>query len=228
MRKTIFFLAATLILTGCASGEPQEIRGPVTVAELRAEAQQTAEKVAEPDEESCVFEIADAVIATPEPTQETDPLPEMPISEEEMSVLTGKVIEIEEICQKEPEICSDFPEGEYGNYYENLPGEDSQVWQYEETTPEEPGMELLGIYHITHYSAEACGNAIGAAEVEGGLVEGTSIAMPEAWMLGHWFYIEGYGTFRADDISPDGVADIFHWYAADAVGNDYQNVWLID
>lgn len=85
----------------------------------------------------------------------------------------------------------------------------------------------LGVYHITHYSAEACGNAIGARERPGGLVEGESIAMPEWWMLGHTVFVEGYGFYTVDDISPGGIADIFHWRTADAVGSDYQMVWLV-
>ena len=224
MKRVIVFIAAALILTGCASGEPQEIRGPVTVEQAReaAKTEVSNSKTEMPDLKS-KMEIAPAAVVTSETIPAEDPLPEMPVSEAEMSVLTGKVIEIEETCPEEPEMCADFPEGDHGNYYEGLPDETSLAYQTEET-----GMQLLGVYHITHYSAEACENAIGAAEVDGGMVEGISIAMPEAWMLGCWVYVEGYGQFRVDDISPDGVADIFHWYTADAVGNDYQNVYLME
>ena len=86
----------------------------------------------------------------------------------------------------------------------------------------------MGVYYITHYSAEECGNNIGALGVEGGLTEGWSIAMPEPWMLGHTFLIENYGIFRCEDLSPDGIADIFHYSEADAVGADYQMVWLVE
>jgi hypothetical protein len=88
-------------------------------------------------------------------------------------------------------------------------------------------MQYLGIYYITHYSAELCGNAIGARGRDGGLVEGESIAVPEYWMLGHWFYIDGYGTFIGDDICSDGIFDIFHWYTSDAHGAEYRDVYLV-
>lgn len=115
---------------------------------------------------------------------------------------------------------------------EEAPAEDFYSEPQEELPPpadsfEESNMTPLGVYHVTHYSAEACGNAIGAAGVEGGLVEGLSCAMPEAWMLGRTVLIENYGFFRVDDISPDGIADIFHYDAASAVGEDWQMVYLI-
>lgn len=156
---------------------------------------------------------------TPEPTPTPDPTPEPtpePVIEE---------VVVEEVVEEVYDSCFDEPV-ETGNYYEDLPDESSEVWQYEEPGTQETGMQYVGVYYITHYSAEACGNAIGAAEVPCGLVEGTSIAVPESWMLGHLFYIENYGTFRADDLS-DGPFDIFHWYTADAIGADYQNVWLV-
>lgn len=115
---------------------------------------------------------------------------------------------------------------------EETPAEEFYSEPQEELPPpadsfEETNMTPLGVYHVTHYSAEACGNAIGAAGVEGGLVEGLSCAMPEAWMLGRTVLIENYGFYRVDDISPDGVVDIFHWYEKDAIGEDWQMVYLV-
>lgn len=203
------------------------IKGPVSVSDL-----EPAEEGRNKKEESRTYEIAEAVIATIAPTPTVTPEPT--IEPEEVTIVTEEPNDYaepvyEEAVYEEPaavvvDSCYEEPV-ETGNYYEDIPDETSEAWQYEEPQPVETGMQYLGVYYITHYSAEACGNAIGAAEVPGGLVEGTSIAVPEWWMLGHWFYIPNYGTFRADDIS-DGPFDIFHWYTADAVGAEYQDVYL--
>lgn len=204
------------------------MKNPVTVEEMEGRNKK---------EESRNIEVAEAVIATitPTPTAEPTPSPTPEITPE--PVATEEPILVMEEANDYVEAVNDYEEPpvvdscfeepvETGAYYEDIPDETSEVWQYEEAQPQETGMQYLGVYYITHYSAEACGNAIGAAEVPGGLVEGTSIAVPEWWMLGHWFYIPNYGTFRADDIS-DGPFDIFHWYAADAVGAEYQDVYLV-
>ncbi len=224
-------LVGCLAMTACVypqDAEPVTLKYPYSV--------ETAQKCAvEPPEspEIASAELVEEILIDEEKaveTQNNECVSESVIPE---SVLesAGEYQEPQEIVQEEivPEEVydSDFPEPvETGNYYEDIPDETSEAWQYEEY--EEPqGMQLLGMYHITHYSAEGCGNNIGAAQVEGGMLEGVSIAMPEYWMLGCWVYVEGYGQFRVDDISPDGIADIFHWAAADAVGEDWQNVYLI-
>jgi len=222
-----------VLAAGCGQTEPQTITLPVTVEECRAAAAETKVETSKSEMQKwkTQMEVAEAVAESrnEEPDEEVIAASEQePEAEAETNVLAKTEAEpepVQEIVQ-EPEPCIEYPEGETGNYYEDLPDETSEVWQYEELEVQETGMQYLGVYYITHYSAELCRNAIGAAEVPGGLVEGTSIAVPEYWMLGHWFYIENHGTFRADDIS-DGPFDIFHWYTEDAVGADYQNVWLV-
>ena len=203
-----------ILLTGCSAGEAQHIEKPYCVDMLRSPVVEESEHI----------EVAEAVvkeeveITIQEEEKESERISEV-VEENHTACLTATEIVVEEVqdsCFEEPV--------ETGNYYEDIPDESSEVWQYEEPA----GMQLLGVYYITHYSAEGCGNNIGAAEVPGGMVEGISIAMPERWMLGRWVYVEGYGEFRVDDISPDGIADIFHYAAASAVGADYQNVYLID
>lgn len=129
--------------------------------------------------------------------------------------------EADEVTIEEVEPVAEAPAEEfYSEPQEDLPTP-ADEFAYSEMQP-------LGTYHITHYSLEECGNCIGAAEVPGGMVEGLSCAMPERWMLGHTVLIEGYGFFRVDDISPDGIADIFHYDAASAIGEDWQMVYLVD
>lgn len=186
-----------------ATPTPDPTPEPTPVVTEEPELTQTAEN----DEDA-----ASVDVIAEEPQTE-----DVPVAEDAVPVIA------EEPVVEEPVYDSDFEEPvETGNYYEEIPDETSLVYQQEESS----GMQLLGCYYITHYSAEACGNNIGARERPGGMVEGESIAVPEWWMLGHWFYIPNYGTFRADDIS-DGPFDIFHWYAADAVGAEYQDVYLV-
>lgn len=212
MKKGLL-IAAAVLLTGCSSGEAQQLTQPYNVETARA-AQPTPNAP-----ERVRIEVAPAVVEIPaEEPEEPEIVAEEP-EESCVSVLTSEIIATFE----EPEPCIDYPEGETGNYYEDLPDETSQVWEQ----PAEPDMQYVGYYYITHYSAEACGNAIGAGQPDGGLQEGISIAVPEEWMLHHWFYVENHGTYRADDISPDGIFDIFHWYTVDAVGADWQNVYIV-
>ena len=152
------------------------------------------------------------------------------IEKPDMNIAEASVKEPEapQISQESEEPYINIPEVESDNTGENIEVQE----EVEMPTPadefEYREWQLLGTYHVTHYSLEECGNCIGAAEVEGGMVEGLSCAMPEYWMLGHTVLIENYGFFRVDDISPDGVADIFHYDAASAVGEDWQNVYLVE
>lgn len=157
---------------------------------------------------------------------------EIEISEPDMKIAEACVIEPEQpqIPQESEESYVNMTEEESTNTGENSEPQQEQEMPTpaDEFAYTELEWQLLGVYHVTHYSAEACGNAIGTAGVEGGLVEGLSCAMPEAWMLGHTILIENYGFYRVDDISPDGVADIFHYAKKDAVGEDWQNVYLVE
>ena len=230
MKKGVL-IAAAVLLTGCSCGEAQRLEQPYNVETART-AQPTPDTP-----ESHRIEVAPATVEIPVEEVEAVTEPEKVAEEPEVSCSKLRQVAViatfeeavaealQQSCDEvamscEPEPCIDYPEGEAGNYYEDIPDETSQVW-------EQPEMQYVGYYYITHYSAEACGNAIGAGQPDGGLQEGISIAVPEEWMLHHWFYIENHGTYRADDISPDGIFDIFHWYTADAVGADYQNVYLV-
>lgn len=128
--------------------------------------------------------------------------------------------EQEESCNNEEIYCdnNDY----YAEPQEELPTPaDEYEYTQEQWTP-------LGVYTVTWYSAEACGNSLGALGV--GLTAGYSCALPEYCMLGHTVLIEGYGIYRCEDISPDGIADIFVWNNADipSYGMDSANVYLLD
>lgn len=71
------------------------------------------------------------------------------------------------------------------------------------------GMTDMGTFTITFYCPcpECCDSWIGAAGVT--LTEGYSIALPGYEYLGRTFYIEGFGTYVCQDVSPAGICDIF-------------------
>jgi len=159
--------------------------------------------------------------------------PEMNIAAADVNKIESGNLPSPELPDQDPEALAAEPDQEP----EQLADQEAELEEFYTEPQEEmptPADEFaysewipLGVYHVTHYSAEACGNAIGARGRPGGLIEGESIAMPEDWMLGHTVLVEGYGFFTVDDISPDGVADIFHWYEKDAVGEDWQMVYLM-
>lgn len=131
-----------------------------------------------------------------------------------------EVEQAEESCNTE--IYCNNEADYYTEPQEELPTPaDEYEYTQEQWTP-------LGVYTVTWYSAEACGNSLGALGV--GLTAGYSCALPEHWMLGHTVLIEGYGIYRCEDISPDGIADIFVWSNADipSYGMDSANVYLLD
>lgn len=249
MRRYILpgLLVGCLITTACSPGtEAEKLTKPYNVetakkTRLKLEPQfhqtTTARSLEGYADWTRYIEIAEAVASEEDETIESEGTtsehedstsePKEATSEPEDSTPEAVEVEqaVEQVVEPPVEMVEDscFEEAiEYGTYYEDV----EDVPEYGQETYED-GLQLLGCYYVTHYSAEACGNAIGAAEVPGGMVEGVSVAMPEHWMLGRWVYIEGYGEYRVDDISPDGIADIFHWSAADAVGADYRNVYLM-
>ena len=211
--------------------EPAKMKYPVSVEQARAAA---AEHMAaavsaetDPDEEIQKDIVPEEAGTEMSPTQMSgtsepdsaegaaaEPAPEQP---------AGDLTQIE-IMPQESETVEVAPDPE--PVQDSCFGEDTQYGTYYEDCYDVPDMIPMGVYHVTHYSAEACGNAIGAGRPDGGLVEGTSIAMPDPALLGCWVYVEGYGTYRVDDISP-AEADIFHWYESDAVGEDWRQVYLI-
>ena len=89
------------------------------------------------------------------------------------------------------------------------------------------GYEYIGNFKITWYAWELVGNNNGARGVEGGMIPGYSCAVPEQWMLGKYIYVDGYGFFRADDISPKGIIDLFVTSVSDipSYGQDFKDVY---
>lgn len=83
------------------------------------------------------------------------------------------------------------------------------VYAVEETTAEVESLVLFGTYTVTFYCpcSECCNGNIGALGVE--LTPWYSIALPDYSYLGRTFYVDGFGYFRCEDVSPAGICDIF-------------------
>lgn len=158
--------------------------------------------------EAEVMTPAATIIPTPEPEPTPEPTPE-----------------------PEPEIVPEDPEP----IVEEIPEpvetyEDVETGDLLPTPADELGYqdhEYIGTYTVAWYSAEETGNSIGAAE--NGLIAGYSCAMPDYSLLNCTILIEGYGYYHVDDISPDGVADIFVNSNADipSYGMDLANVYIV-
>ena len=67
----------------------------------------------------------------------------------------------------------------------------------------------IGTFTVTFYCpcAECCNGNVGALGVE--LTPWYSIALPDYSYLGRTFYVDGFGYFRCEDVSPAGICDIF-------------------
>ena len=67
----------------------------------------------------------------------------------------------------------------------------------------------IGTFTVTFYCpcAEHCNGSVGALGVE--LTPWYSIALPDYSYLGRTFYVDGFGYFRCEDVSPAGICDIF-------------------
>lgn len=67
----------------------------------------------------------------------------------------------------------------------------------------------IGAFTVTFYCpcAEHCNGSVGALGVE--LTPWYSIALPDYSYLGRTFYVDGFGYFRCEDVSPAGICDIF-------------------
>ena len=149
------------------------------------------------------------------------PKPTLPEKQPEVEPTPEPVITETEAPAPEQAVAEEPPAEEfYSEPQEELP---PPADSFEETD-----QTYLGTYTVTWYSAEECGNSLGALGV--GLTAGYSCAMPESWMLGHTVLIEGHGMYRVEDISPDGIADIFVWSNSDipAHGMEIANVYLMD
>lgn len=87
--------------------------------------------------------------------------------------------------------CTDYESGDdiqYGDYSDDIP------------------MTYIGTYTITFYSPDEASN-IGA--FDNVLTPYYSCAMPDASFLRHTLYIEGFGYRYCEDISPDGICDLY-------------------
>lgn len=221
-----------LILTGCmlaaagvallsppteAEAEPvvkkqaeKIMKNPVTVAEMESRNKK---------EESRNIEVAEAVIATITPTPTAEPTPEITpepvITEEAVLVMEEPVLVTEAVNdQEEPLVYVDV------ETQEEMPVP-ADEFAYSDMIP-------LGGYTITWYSADKVGyDAPGASG--NGLTPYYSCAMPDYGLLNRTIYVENYGFFHVDDVSPGGICDLFVNSVAEipSYGQDYQMVYLV-
>lgn len=193
----------TKAVTATPTPDPTPEQTPVVTEE--PELTQTAEN----DEDA-----ASVDVIAEEPQTE-----DVPVAEDAVLVIA------EEPVVEEPVYDSDFEEPvETGNYYEDIPDETSLVYQQEESS----GMQPLGGYTITWYSGDKVGyDAPGASG--NGLTPHYSCAMPDYGLLNCTIYVENYGFFHVDDISPDGICDLFVNSVSEipSYGQDYQMVYLV-
>lgn len=190
-----------------ATGKPT-IEVSEAIVEIPAEEPKTATE--EPEAAEAQPDIVSEPEIQPDVVSEPDPVEiQLETVEVQLETVDGQMEPVQDSCFSE--------DVQYGEYYDDIYDLPSQEPEYYYEDPEPMDQQFLGLYDVTWYSYEKCGNNIGAAGVEGGLVEGVSIAMPEPWLLGHWIYVEGYGTFRVDDIS-DGYADIWVIYNSEIPG----------
>lgn len=202
------------------------IKNPVSVEEMKTVESRNKK------EESRNIEIAEAVIATitptptaeptPSPTPEITPTPE-PVATEEPPLITEEAV----LVMEEPVLVTEAVNDQ----------EEPPVYVDVETQEEMPApadefaysdMIPLGGYTITWYSADKVGyDAPGASG--NGLTPYYSCAMPDYDLLNCTIYVEDYGFFHVDDISPGGICDLFVNSVAEipSYGQDYQMVYLV-
>jgi len=231
MKKLTGVIITALLLTGCSQGEPVELKMPYNVETAKesciteAKVVEPLQKVAKPTPESCRIEIAEAVIATPEPTPE--PVAETPTPEPEMP--SEVILEpVELISEPEP-----IPEPESVVEYVEPDPDPVEVVEVVEEMPT-PADEFayvdhsfLGTYTVTWYSREAVGyDAPGASG--NGLVPYYSCAMPDYGLLNCTVLVKGYGYFHVDDVS-DGPCDLYVMYDSEipSYGMDIANVYIV-
>lgn len=206
MKKLTGVIITALLLTGCSQGEPVELKMPYNV---ETAAQQVTGKL------KTEIEVAEAVIATPEPTPEPvaetpTPAPETP-SEAILEPLEP-ISEPEPIPEPEPvvEYVEPAPDPvEVVDPVEELPTPADEFAYYDQT--------YIGTYTVTWYSREAVGyDAPGASGL--GCIPYATCALPDYGLLGCYVYVEGYGTYLCTDISPGGICDLYVLSNADIPG----------
>lgn len=157
MKAKGLLIFAAVLLTGCSSGEAQQLTQPYDVATAR-HAQPTPDAPESPE-----FEVAEAVVEIPVEEVEAVTEPEKVAEEPKVASLSkGTTFEIEEatieVEEVEEEVIEDScfeGEVETGNYYEDIPDETSQVWEQ----PSSDGMQYAGDWYVTFYSADLMGNS---------------------------------------------------------------------
>lgn len=229
MKKIVIGVIITaLLLTGCSQGEPVELKMPYNVetaaeaAETKVENSKSQMKVAKTKPESRVYDVADAVIATPAPTPAPTPEP----TPEPAIVADANIITAEPLPEPEP-----IPEPEIIPEYVEPAPEPVEVVEEMPIPADEFAYidhSFLGTYTVTWYSREAVGyDAPGASG--NGLVPYYSCAMPDYSLLNCTVLVEGYGFYHVDDISPAGIVDLYVASNADipGYGMDSVNVYLV-
>ena len=224
MKKLTGVIITVLFLAGCGQSEPVELKMPYNVETAResciteAKVVEPLEKVAEPAEESRNYDVAPAVIATitPTPTPTPEPTPDPAI------VADANIITAEPIPEPEPEPVVEYiePASEPVEVIEELPTP-ADEFAYRDMVP-------LGGYTITWYSRDMVGyDAPGASG--NGLTPFYSCAMPDYGLLNCTIYVENYGFFHVDDISPGGICDLYVGSVSEipAYGQDYQMVYIV-
>ena len=238
-------IALPLVLIGCMlAAAGVALLSPHTEAEAEPVVKKQAEKIMKnpvtveemesrnKKEESRNIEIAEAVIATitptptaeptPSPTPEITPTPEPAVTEEPPLVTEEPVLVTEAVNdyveavndQEEPPVYVDV------ETQEEMPAP-ADEFAYSDMIP-------LGGYTITWYSADKVGyDAPGASG--NGLTPYYSCAMPDYGLLNRTIYVENYGFFHVDDVSPGGICDLFVNSVAEipSYGQDYQMVYLV-
>lgn len=220
MKKLTGVIITALLLTGCSQREPVELKMPYNV---ETATRQVAGKLkTEIKNSKTEIEIAEAVIATPEPTPE--PVAETPTPEPEtLSEVILKplepISEPEPIPGTEPVVEYVEPDPDPVEVVEEMPTPADEFAYYDQT--------YLGTYTITWYSREAVGyDAEGASG--NGLVPYYSCAMPDYGLLNCTVLVEGYGYFHVDDVS-DGPCDLYVMYNSEipSYGMDTANVYVV-
>ncbi len=199
------------------------MKGPVSVSELRPESRNKAG-------ESRNMEMAEAVIATNAPAEQTPEPTEAPglVAEEETAVCVIEAVDnYEEPVYDEAVVVYEEPVEELAQELaQDLPSAEEMPTPADEFAYRD--MQPLGAYTITWYSRDMIGyDAPGASG--NGLTPYYSCAMPDYGLLNCTIYVENYGFFHVDDVSPGGICDLYVNSVSEipSYGQDYQMVYLV-
>ena len=181
---------------------------------------------AEPTEET----EAEPAYTEPEPTYEPEPVEEESVPEADVPAEDPEVPE--EVPEEEPSEESQIPEPtpEEEPQAEEVPEEESEP----ETSSESDNYTYLGEFKLTAYCpcAQCCGQETGITASGTVATEGRTIAVdPNVIPYGTTVYIDGYGTFIAEDTGgfASSTIDIFFnsHSAALQFGVQYASVYIV-